>query len=446
LRDFLDNIPFGKAPLLLFILFLLTGGWLLLNPVDESEADVEIWTFEHSRNEVYEEKSPDFEEDFDATVEVQSVEYLALQNRLRSAFWANLEVPDLVELEISHAGGFFRGETDQIGFRDLTPYLERNNLQHRIVSTRFAPYRHKGSQFGLPLDIHPVMIAYRRDKFEEFGIDPESLKTWDDFIEAGRRATEEGERFMIQLADSRSAHFDAFLLQNGGAYFNEAGDLTIDDPVTLETLLMYIPMVAGPDRIGTDLGTDQAFTQALEEGYFLCVLAPDYMATHISLIAPRVKGKMALMPLPAFEPGGRRTSTMGGSMIAITKGSEKPELAWDFIEYFWLDEETLEERFRATGIIPPFKDAWDMGAFQEKHPYWSDQRVGRLYASLAEEVPPQYASPFISDAKAAMGSVVSSCAAYYRSHGDDGFEEFARNQIEDAAAKIRHRMQRNPFE
>lgn len=447
LKEFLDNIPFGKAPLLIIIITVLSGTWLLFNPVQQTDADLRLWTFVHSNHIAYKEIAEEYTKDTpDFTIEIQNINYFALQNRLRSAFWADLDVPDIVELEISHAGGFFRGKKEDIGFLDLTPYLKRDGLFDRMVKSRFAPYQNRGGQFGLPLDLHPVVIAYRRDLFEEYGIDPDSLKTWDDFIREGKRISVQGERYMVRLPDSNANYFETFLFQNNGGYFDPEGKLIMDNEVALKTLLWYIPLVAGPEKIGNDLGTDQVFAQALEGGYFLSLIAPDWLAHHISLTCPQVEGKMAIMPLPAFEPGGRRTSTMGGTMMGITKACKDPDKAWDFAKAIRLDPKKMGERFREHGIIPPFKEAWELEEFSEPKPYWSNQKIGEIFASVADQVPPQYASPYVAFAKSKMGEAVSACSTYYNENGEDGFEEFARKRLKQAADEVRRTMTRNPFQ
>ena len=82
---------------------------------------------------------------------------------------------------------------------------------------------------------------------------------------------------------------------------------------------------------------------------------------------------------------------------------------------------------------------------REPRPYWSDQPIGKLYAELAEQVPPQYVSPFTSLAKEKLGQVVSACASYYSSHGEEGFEAFVRVRLKQAADDVRRQMERNPF-
>ena len=39
----------------------------------------------------------------------------------------------------------------------------------------------------MPWDSGPVVLYYRRDMFEKAGVDPASIETWDDFVEAGKK-------------------------------------------------------------------------------------------------------------------------------------------------------------------------------------------------------------------------------------------------------------------
>ena len=207
----------------------------------------------------------------------------------------------------------------------------------------------------------------------------------------------------------------------------------------------YVPLVAGPGRIGNDIGGREIFTRAVEKGYLLSFVCPDWRSkgteTHVASMA----GKMALMPLPAFEPGGRRTSTWGGTMLGITKKCQDKKLAFELARHLYLNPGDLAERFRDLNILPPLKDAWRLPAFHEPRPYWSNQPIGKLYAELAEQVPPQYTSPFIGLAKNKMGEVVSACAVYYNARGEEGFDAYVEARLKQAADYVRQQMRRNPF-
>ena len=445
-RSFEDMLPFGKAPALILLITVVAGFYLALHPVSEQRATMRFWTFARNHSVPYQKATPSFEAKHPGTtLDVQLVHGEAVTSRLRAAFWADLDVPDLVEVEISRAGSFFRGPPEDVGFIDLMPFLRSTGYYDRIVKTRFAPYTNKGKIYGLPHDVHPVMLAYRRDLFEAAGIDVEQIKTWEDFVRVGQQITVPGERYMIELSDSGAHHYEMFLFQRDGGYFDAESRLTMDDETALETLLFFIPLVAGEGRIASDLGSGRVFTQAVEQGYFLSFVCPDWRSKAAETDIPRMHGKMALMPLPAAVPGGRRTSTWGGTMLGITKACPNPELAWQVAEHMYFDKAELAVRFRETNILPPLKDAWEDPAFDEARAYWSGQPLGRLYANLADEVPPQYASPLVETAKSKMSGVISACAVYYRENGEAGFEDFARTRLAEAAAEVRRYMRRNPY-
>ena len=438
--------PFGKAPTIILTITLLAALFLAFNPVEKNKGTLRFWTFARTHAVTYQKAAPAFEAKHPGVkLDVQLVHGEAVTSRLRAAFWADLDVPDMVEVEISRAGSFFRGPIEEVGFIDLIPFLRSSGMYERIVKARLAPYTNRGKVFGLPHDVHPVMLAYRRDLFEEAGIDVSRIETWEDFIRQGRRVTVPGERYMMELSDNNAGHFEMFLFQRNGGYFDSDGELIMDDEVALETLKFFIPLVAGPQRIATDLGSGRVFTQAVESGYFMSFICPDWRSKGVETDIPRMAGKMALMPLPAVQPGGRRTSTWGGTMLGITRACKQPELAWEVAIHMYFDKEKLAERFEETNILPPFKDAWELPAFQRPRPYWSNQPLGKLYAELAEQVPPQYTSPLIETTKARMGGVISSCAAYYRENGEAGFDEFARARLQEAADEVRKYARRNPF-
>jgi ABC-type glycerol-3-phosphate transport system substrate-binding protein len=207
----------------------------------------------------------------------------------------------------------------------------------------------------------------------------------------------------------------------------------------------YVPLVAGKDRIASSLGGGQILTKAVEDGYLLCLIAPDWRSKMIENDIPRMKGKMALMPLPAVRKGERRTSTWGGTMIGITRRCKNPDLAWELALHLYLDKSELAQRFRESNILPCMREAWNHPAFAEPRPYWSRQPLGRLYAQLAPQVPFQYTSPFVVTAKAKLGEALTACVQYYQQRGENGFENFCRARLKQSADEVRRLVARNPY-
>jgi arabinosaccharide transport system substrate-binding protein len=438
--------PFGKAAFTLLICALLTGGWLALHPPPPKTATLTLWTFAQPHYEAYQTAARSFEAAHPGMkIDVQLVSNDGLAARLQAAFQADLDVPDLAEIEISTAGTFFRGPLNHIGFVDLTDRIHRSGLWDRMVQARFAPYTRRGRIFGLPHDVHPVQLAYRRDLFAQLNIDPDKIETWDDFIAVGRRVTVPGRRYMIEFSDTSRDNLETCLLQHGGGYFDPQGHCILDNDRAVETLCWYVPLVAGKTQIGNSLGGGQILTKAVEDGYLLCVIAPDWRTKSLEKIIPRMAGKMALMPFPALTRGGPRTSTWGGTMLGITRHCRRQELAWEFAQHLYLDKSQLAQRFADTNILPALRDAWDQPAFHDPRPYWSNQPLGALYARLAPQVPFQYSSPFIETAKNKLSEALVACVAQYKEQGDAGFRDFVRARLRQSGDEVRRLIARNPY-
>ena len=443
------SFPFGLAALCILLLSLVTGGYLAANRAPKKTATLTMWTFAKPHYEAYLKAVPAFEkENPGVTVDLQLVSYNATTQRLRAAFWADLDVPDLVEVEISAAGSFFRGSQKNIGFLDLTDRIRAEDLDKRMVEARFAPYTSRDRIFGLPHDVHPVQLAYRRDLFEQEGIDVNQIETWDDFVRVGQQLTRrQGDktRYVIELSDTSRDNLEVFLFQRGGGYFDRDGNCIFDDERAVQAMLQYVPLVAGPEKIGNSLGGGQILTRAVEDGYLLTLLTPDWRSKSFENDIGKMKGKMALMPLPAIAPGESRTSTWGGTMIGIAKKTRHPDMAWKLAKHLYTDEEDLAERFSGTNIIPPVRAAWDLPAFKKPNPYYSGQPLGKTYADLAPQVPAQYGSPFVQIAKDKLGQALVACVQYYNARGAGGFESFVRARLKRSADEVRKVMTRNPY-
>jgi ABC-type glycerol-3-phosphate transport system substrate-binding protein len=198
----------------------------------------------------------------------------------------------------------------------------------------------------------------------------------------------------------------------------------------------------GPQRIAFDCGDEQMMIKALVDGLVLFYPTPDWRSYTYGELAPQLRGKMALIPMPAWTPGGRRTSVWGGTGMMIMKATKHPDLAWELAKYLYFDPKSLGERFAMTNIIPPLKEAWTLPELQAPNAFYSNQPIGRLYAELATETPPVYSSPVDRLARLKLNEVYSHMVVYFRSHGDQGLDAAIRAELARAAGDVRRMADR----
>jgi arabinosaccharide transport system substrate-binding protein len=452
IRRWLDDMPLGLAPLLIAGMALIAGLYLLINPARSQHADLTMWVFGAIHDDAYKAAAEGFSAKTGREVDVQLINYNAVNQKLRSALWAAVNIPDLVEIEKSAAGGFFRGPLDKVGFLDLKPYLERDGILGRVPANALATYTDRGAIFGLPHDIHPVMLAYRADIVDPYlaqrGLRIEDLATWDDYFRELHGLLVADERYLLQVEHGDAWAFQIFLMQRGGGVFGPHGELRMDDDIAVKTLTWMIPLVAesGDKQVAVSLGNwDPSYYRGLIEGFYIAVLCPDWRSSQLQTFARDLYGKMRVVPLPAPAPGGLRTSQSGGTMLGITRSAKDPELAWQFAKRIYYGSPEQHGRlFRITNILTPDRQAWSDPAYHEARPYWCNQVLGEQFIALADEVPPFYSSGFLPAALAKLNEAIVSCYGHYCSHGAEGFESFVRQRLKSSADYVRRQMAREP--
>jgi arabinosaccharide transport system substrate-binding protein len=440
----IDRYPYGRAPFALLVIAIAAVALRVATARrHEERPDLVVVTHTEAHFQSYRRAIPRFEREHGVKVQLQQVNWASLQARLQNSILAGTEVPDIAELFEGSLGFFTRGPVEDFGVMDLTDRLKGEGLYDRMVQSRFSLWSARGRIYGLPHDVHPVMLAYRRDLVAELGIDVSKLDTWDKFVEAGERITRDFnndgviDHYMIDMRYDGNWGLDTLMLQRGGQFFDPDGNVAFATEDTAELIRWYILRSRGPHKIGYDCGWGQPVAKAMIDGLVLFQWTPDWRSWVFEDEVPSLKGKMALMPLPAWKPGGRRTSVWGGTGLIVMKASKHPDLAWELAKFLYFDTPELGKRFQATNIIPVLKDAWNLPEFERPNAYWSNEPLGRRYAELAPETPALYSSPVDADARKKLDEAYALSVEHYQKYGEAGLMEAIRAALAKTAADVR---------
>jgi arabinosaccharide transport system substrate-binding protein len=244
------------------------------------------------------------------------------------------------------------------------------------------------------------------------------------------------DRYLIDLPIGEPWGLEILLLQHGVSLFDEQGNLQMDQPKTVETIAWYVRAVEGKDRIATQCGWGQPMYKAMKDGLALFYIAPDWRTRAFEMEAPNIANLFRLMPLPAWKKGERRTSVWGGSGLAITKQTKRPELAWELAKTLYFEPSQLGRRFQFTNIIPPLKDSWSLPEFAKANEFYGGQRIGLLYAGLAPDAPADWSTPFKTRSQDRLGDVFLRGLEHYRAHGNAGLEDTIRAELKRVTAEL----------
>ncbi len=455
LRQYLrSGSPISPGVVVIAGLMLASAAWVAVRPVAQRDG-LSFWVFARTHYQMYVPVADRWREAGGHRLDVALLSADALPRRLIASMHAGTHMADLVEIERSMASQVFSGPIDGIGLIDLTDRLHAEGLYDRFNEPSFAPWTVSGRVFGLPHDVHPVLLCYRADLVEEAGIDITSLTTWASFKEAMRAMVVDldgdgrPDRYPLSLSETHLDQIEALLLQAGGGLFDIDGVPTLASDVNAATLAEITTWLTGPGRIAGDAPEFSASGNRLRlEGYVVCSLMSDWLTSVWESDLPQLEGKLRLMPLPAWEPGGRRTSVWGGTMIGIPKTTPDPEQAWAVAKELYLSEPLARELYERAGIISPVRALWDRGWYAAPRAYFGGQRTGRLYLEQAPDVPRRVSSPFDTIAKAGLQDVVIQLKRHAEETGvydAAALQPVAKQLLEAAEARVRWHMNRNVF-
>jgi multiple sugar transport system substrate-binding protein len=130
-----------------------------------------------------------------------------------------------------------------------------------------------------------------------------------------------------------------------------------------------------------DLDSKDAIINAAKEGKIVSFVADPSYITSLMKSAPEYKGKWGIMKLPAFEPGGNRDVSFGGSSLMINKNSPNTSLAKEFIKFAITDERTQMDALNKYGQFPADTDIYNLVAFNKPIDYFNS-KVWYLFAKV----------------------------------------------------------------
>ncbi len=343
----------GKRPDRLLVVALLTAALALVGS-GFAQTKITFWTWVglEPAVEQFEAEHPDID------VELVTFGPWDLHDKLLTALAAGTGAPDVAQLVIRRFDAY--RDTGQLV--DLAPYLDEAYLSEVPASIWPAVSSGDGI-YGVPTDYGPGVIWYRRDVFEQYGIEA-PIETWDEFIEAGKRIREgsNGEQYMMPIYVPSGqwgvASFVQFFQSAGGNFFDEEGNLIRDNEQLEEMLTWYHDLVVEHDIAYPVPWFTPSFWALLESGLFVTLPANTSEGRNIQQFAAGQAGDWGVMPWPKWSPDAPAyTGIWGGNVLTVPQQSQNQEAAITFAK--WLSG-TIEGQiayFEYVGGMPIYQPA-----------------------------------------------------------------------------------------
>ncbi len=317
------------------------------------------------------------------TVKVVDVGYDNAYDKISVGLQAGTGLPDVITIESDAAPGYITQFPK--GLTDLTPVLGEQKAD-------FDPFKwsvgsnDEGSLRIAPWDSGTVALFYRTDYAEAAGVDLSTAETWDDLIALGKTIKDKTGHTLLSTDLSTGGGFQMYLQQLGQGLFNAEGEITIDSPEAVRVLTMMTEMNAA-GLIKNVRGWDGRVTSAKDGDSAVTPEAVWWIGT-LQGDAPELAGSYGVLPLPAFDAGGVRTSNSGGSGLAIPTQAKNPDLAAAFVKYALADTDNQVSMMKDEGLFPAYLPALQSDYFQQPVEYFGGAPVYETFAELTAQIPP----------------------------------------------------------
>ena len=248
-------------------------------------------------------------------------------------------------------------------------YMDYSNMDLSTFDENYISLeingRYDGKQLGLPTGISGAGILVNQDLADEIGIDFTQAYTWDDLLEMGRKVREYDDSMYLLCANKE--YIVNLIVFNYGKqlcgstlFDKETGELNITEEQMAE-LMQYVKKlydegVVAPASYQAAYGGDNLQSDAnWIAGKYVSALT--YISTIDVMVAANDSANYSMSQLPMLsgctEKGWASNTPQ---VMAVTKTCEHPEMAVEFMNYFF-NNETALATLGATRSVPPTENA-----------------------------------------------------------------------------------------
>ncbi len=374
-----------------------------------------MWVYFAGSKREWEARKPDIENKFGIKLDIRLVVDRAGINRLLDDDTRQLrdsigsgKAPDIIEGWFEH-NKLMNSDPGKSLVLPLEEFALKSEVFANVPAGRVAFVRYGGHIYGLPHDVHPLVLIYNDTIWKEAGVDVSEIQTWDGFFEAAkklagnrnegrfrkasrlaRRMPEEGGEPLHYALPSGNAGLEDTMFMiwqtTGAGFLDKTGKPDFTSPEFVSFVKKWKKWYETGAFINWDWPN---FWKLLKEGSLASYVSPDWWVSQVDEASLKNGGiyQFRAVRLPSYKPGGPVTGSWGGSFLAIPKGNPDPEFVYQVIEYMQYDKAGLLDRYPSSGMLPPNISVYSDPSFDRPDERFGGQHFGQLQTYLARREP-----------------------------------------------------------
>lgn len=315
-----------------------------------------------------------------------NVEQVADNTKLYTQLTTGTGVPDIMQFQ--NRDNHTAYEKYEGSFLDISDLMSK--YEEDIVPAVIPLLKDEDVWLSAPWDVAPALMFYRKDIFEECGVNPDDIKTWDDYIEAGKVINEktDGKTKMMGFDYNGTSSFDMPLIifyEEGGSFFDADGNVQFNSEAVNTAFSIFKKMVEADITINLPSEWTDRITALTNDNLCTVPYGVWFAGTLKENLADQA-GKWGCMALPSVTEGGINQANSGGSTVMVYADTKYPELCKGFIEWFLLSEEGSRINMEVSTLFNAYMPAYTIDCYTAEDDYFG-MSPAALAAELCSEIP-----------------------------------------------------------
>lgn len=323
-----------------------------------------------------------YSEETGATIERTNMGYDEIIDRLQTRLLSGTGAPDVAMTEYSS----LKQVADTGGLRDLSGWIEEAGIKGDFPEGVWQGVSTGDKIYEVPYDINPTNLFYRKDVWDEHGLD-DSIETWDQLIEEGKKLPDDVALLSVPAA-ACDLYWRMLYRMQGGQAVDADGNIAFGNEKSLK-VFETLQRLSEEGLADQTANWSQQWFAGFSDGTITGYCSGAWFNSTLRESVSDTAGNWRVMKIPAFEEGGNRVSNRGGSGLCIPKqvSEAKARRAFDFAVETCASEEEMASLFENVGNFPAYKPAYEDDAFDQEDEFFGGQNLGQMWTDWVSDIP-----------------------------------------------------------
>lgn len=262
------------------------------------------------------------------------------------------DLPDIIHLNRIQVPEFASAGV----LMDLTQLMEPYKAD--IIESAFELSSFEGQVVAVPNQLKSKVWYYRVDLFEQAGIDPDAIATWDDFIAAGLTLHQKlPESFIYNMREGLTGYRLQNILTSYAPvtfYNRDENAFVVNSHPGFRGLFEAVDKLRNPEIVAPVDDFQPDWAPAFVSGAIASTLINEWMTSFLPQYVPEQAGMWKVHAWPAVGDSNQGSDS-GGSVYVIPKDAKNAQAAFDYLATIHLTEPGSLALLEIGGLNPVVK-------------------------------------------------------------------------------------------